>query len=250
MTPRGETFDALNPATSERLVSLPICDAGTVDEAVAKARQIFESGAWSHMEPTARKNVLIRLTKLMRRELRELAVMESLDSGKPVAEIEAVDLPETLHCLEWYAELADKRYDEVAPTGDDAVALVVREPVGVVGCVLPWNFPLLMLAWKIGPALAAIRDIGPGGHYLGHAHTLAHFQDAFFAPELFDNNSFEQWEAEGAKDVTARALEMVRKLLGEYEEPRLDEGVDAALREFIAKREQEIPSGGGLSEEF
>ncbi len=155
MSPQGARFDALNPANGRRLASLPVCDEGVVDEAVRKARESFESGIWSCMDPTERKKVLIQLVRLMRREHHELAVMESLDSGKPVAEIETVDLPETLHCLEWYAEWADKRYDQVAPSGEDAVALVVREPVGVVACVLPWNFPLLMLGWKLGPALAA-----------------------------------------------------------------------------------------------
>jgi gamma-glutamyl-gamma-aminobutyraldehyde dehydrogenase len=153
LNPGGARFDCVNPATGEVLATLPICDEVVVDEAVAKARQAFEAGSWSCMDPSERKKVLIKLVKLMRREFHELAVMESLDSGKPVAEIETVDLPETLHCLEWYAELADKRYDEIAPSGEDAVALVLREPVGVVGCVLPWNFPLLMLAWKLGPAL-------------------------------------------------------------------------------------------------
>lgn len=152
---RGARFDAINPANGRSLASLPVCDEDVVDEAVRKARESFESGVWSHMDPTERKKVLIRLIRLMRREFHELAVMESLDSGKPVGEIEAVDLPETLRCLEWYAEWADKRYDQVAPSNEDAVALVVREPVGVVACVLPWNFPLLMLAWKVGPALAA-----------------------------------------------------------------------------------------------
>lgn len=155
MSPQGERFDAVNPANGRILASLPVCGADVVDEAVRKARESFGSGAWSRMDPTERKKVLIRLVRLAREEFHELAVMESLDSGKPVGEIETVDLPETLHCLQWYAEWADKRYDQLAPSGDDAVALVVREPVGVVGCVLPWNFPLLMLAWKLGPALAA-----------------------------------------------------------------------------------------------
>jgi gamma-glutamyl-gamma-aminobutyraldehyde dehydrogenase len=151
--PNCAMFDSVNPATGDVLASLPVCDAEVVDQAVGKARQAFESGVWSREDPTERKKVLIKLTKLMRREFHELAVMESIDSGKPVAEIETVDLPETLHCLEWYAEFGDKRYDEIAPTAEDALALVTREPVGVVGCVLPWNFPLLMLGWKLGPAL-------------------------------------------------------------------------------------------------
>ena len=91
----------------------------------------------------------------MKRNRHELAVMESIDSGKPVRDCASIDLPETLHCLIWHAEAVDKIYDQSAPVGDDAMAMVVREPVGVVGCVLPWNFPMLMLAWKIGPALAA-----------------------------------------------------------------------------------------------
>ena len=99
--------------------------------------------------------MLIRLARLMTREARELAVMESLDSGKTILDCETVDLPETINCLTWHAELIDKIYDQVAPASDDHIAMVVREPVGVVGLVLPWNFPLLMMAWKIAPALAA-----------------------------------------------------------------------------------------------
>jgi len=102
-----------------------------------------------------RKDVLIRLCKLITRNANELAVMESIDSGKPIYDCVTVDIPETIHCLKWHAEAIDKIYDQVAPSSDDHLALVVREPIGVVGLVLPWNFPLLMLAWKIGPALAA-----------------------------------------------------------------------------------------------
>ena len=151
----GERFETRNPSTGEVLAQIVSCGAAEVDLAVAKAREAFEDGRWSRQHPSARKKTLIQLCKLIRRHRRELAVLESLESGKPIYDIETVDLPETLHCLEWHAESADKIYDQVAPAGDDAVALVVREPIGVVGCVLPWNFPLLMMAWKIGPALAA-----------------------------------------------------------------------------------------------
>ncbi len=99
--------------------------------------------------------VLIRLCKLITRNKRELAVMESLDSGKTIYDCETVDVPETILCLKWHAEAIDKIYDQMPPASDHHVAMIVREPVGVVGLVLPWNFPLLMLAWKIGPALAA-----------------------------------------------------------------------------------------------
>ena len=98
---------------------------------------------------------MIRLCKLLTRNRRELAVLETLDSGKPIADCETIDLPETIATLKWHAETADKIYDQTAPAGDDALALVVREPIGVVAAVLPWNFPLLLMAWKIGPALAA-----------------------------------------------------------------------------------------------
>ena len=99
-------------------------------------------------------------------------------------------------------------------------------------------------------ALAAIPDVGPGGHYLGHDHTQANFQSAFFMPEFFDNNSIEQWVAEGSKDTTTRALERARKLLGEYQTPALDEAKDEALRDFIARREREIPAVDALNQEF
>jgi 4-(gamma-glutamylamino)butanal dehydrogenase len=126
-----------------------------VNVAVLRAREAFDDGRWSRLHPSARKDVLIRLTKLMRRNARELAVMESLDSGKTIYDCETVDVPETIHCLKWHAELIDKIYDQVAPASNDHIAMILREPVGVVGLVLPWNFPLLMLAWKIAPALAA-----------------------------------------------------------------------------------------------
>jgi trimethylamine---corrinoid protein Co-methyltransferase len=89
-------------------------------------------------------------------------------------------------------------------------------------------------------AVAAVRDIGPGGHYLGHSHTQANFQRAFFLPELFDNASVEQWQAEGAKSTTQRALEYARDLLSDYERPAMDPAMDEQLRAFIARREGEI----------
>jgi 4-(gamma-glutamylamino)butanal dehydrogenase len=151
----GKTFETVNPATGDVLARIAACGKADVDLAVQKAREAFEAGTWSKLHPSLRKKTLIKLTKLIRRHIHELAVLESLESGKPIYDIETVDIPEALHCLEWHAELADKIYDQLAPAGDDAVAMIVREPIGVVACILPWNFPLLMLAWKIGPALAA-----------------------------------------------------------------------------------------------
>jgi len=98
-------------------------------------------------------------------------------------------------------------------------------------------------------ALSAVRDVGPGGHYLGHPHTQENFQKAFFMPELFDNNSIEQWMADGSKEITARALEQARKLLSDYEEPKLDEAKNEELLDFIERREREIPAVDALNEE-
>ncbi len=151
----GAVFETANPATGEVLAKIAACGAADVDFAVQKARDAFEDGRWSRLTPSDRKDVLIRLAKLMTRNARELAVMESLDSGKTIYDCETVDVPETIHCIKWHAEAIDKIYDQVSPASDDHIAMIVREPVGVVGLVLPWNFPLLMLAWKIGPALAA-----------------------------------------------------------------------------------------------
>ncbi len=151
----GQTFTSTNPATGEKLADIAACGVDDVNLAVEKARDAFDDGRWAKLHPCERKNVLIRLCKLITRNARELAVMESIDSGKTIYDCETLDVPETIHCLKWHAEAIDKIYDQVSPASDDHIALVVREPIGVVGLVLPWNFPLLMLAWKIGPALAA-----------------------------------------------------------------------------------------------
>ena len=151
----GARFETINPATGTPLNHIAACDAQDVDLAVRKAREAFEDGRWRKQHPAERKKTIIKLCKLIRRHQHEIAVLESLESGKPIHDVETVDIPEALHCLEWHAETADKIYDQVAPVGEDALAMVVREPIGVVAAVLPWNFPILMLAWKLGPALAA-----------------------------------------------------------------------------------------------
>ncbi|WP_049244220.1 aldehyde dehydrogenase family protein, partial [Pseudomonas aeruginosa] len=151
----GKTFATTNPATGALLANIAACDAEDVDLAVASAREAFDQGVWSKRSPAERKSVLLNFARLLEEHAHELAVMESLDSGKPVRECQTIDVPETIHTLRWHAELIDKIYDATAPVGSNTVTMVVREPIGVVGLVLPWNFPLLMLAWKIGPSLAA-----------------------------------------------------------------------------------------------
>ncbi|MDG2340081.1 MAG: aldehyde dehydrogenase family protein, partial [Paracoccaceae bacterium] len=139
----GKTFETVNPATGAVLANVAACGSNDVDFAVEKAREAFEDGRWSRLDPSARKDVLIRFSKLLTRNARELAVMESVDSGKTIFDCEEVDIPETINCIKWHAEAIDKIYDQIAPASDNHIAMVVREPVGVVGLVLPWNFPLL-----------------------------------------------------------------------------------------------------------
>ena len=151
----GPELVTTNPATGAVLAKIAMADTADVDLAVSKAREAFDQGVWSQMHPSERKEILIKLTKLMKRNRHQLAVIEALDSGKPISDCAEIDLPEAMHTILWHAEAIDKIYDDIAPAGSDAMAAIVREPIGVVGCVLPWNFPLLMLAWKLGPALAA-----------------------------------------------------------------------------------------------
>lgn len=151
----GEVFATVNPASGQVIAEVAACSRDDVEVAVEAARTAFADGRWSKLHPADRKAALLRLAQLVEDHQQELAVLESLDSGKPVGECAAVDVPETIKTLRWHAELIDKIYDTTAPAGPSVLALVTREAIGVVGCVLPWNFPLLMLAWKIGPALAA-----------------------------------------------------------------------------------------------
>ncbi|WP_224992603.1 aldehyde dehydrogenase [Acinetobacter pittii] len=151
----GNTFKTTNPATGELLAEITACNSQDVDLAVAKAKAAFEDGRWHRLSPNERKHVLLKFADLLEKNTVELAVMESLDSGKPVSECQLTDVPEMIHTIRWHAELIDKIYDNTAPVGSDTLSLVVREAIGVVGLVLPWNFPLLMLAWKIAPSLAA-----------------------------------------------------------------------------------------------
>lgn len=150
----GNTMVTINPATGETLAHVYACDRTDVDYAVQVSRNAFDTGVWSQQHPAERKAVLLKLALLIEENQLELAVLESLESGKPISECVLTDLPETISTIQWHAEAIDKMYDQVSPANADGIGLIVREPLGVVACVLPWNFPLMMLAWKIGPALA------------------------------------------------------------------------------------------------
>ena len=151
----GERFDSLNPATGQLLGRVAAGDEADIERAVAGARAAFRKGVWSATKPGHRKKVLAKFAQLILEHREELALLETLDVGKPITDSLKVDIPAAARCIQWYAEAIDKIYDEVAPTGPDALALITREPVGVVGAIVPWNFPLIMAAWKIGPVLAA-----------------------------------------------------------------------------------------------
>ena len=150
----GETFDCVSPITGEVVAQVAASDTADVDRAVAGARAAFESGAWSRLAPKKRKRVLQKLAGLMSDHAEELALLETIDMGKPIRDATNVDVPLATECIAWYGEAIDKVYDEIAPTGPDAHVSIIREPLGVVGAVVPWNFPLLMTTWKLGPALA------------------------------------------------------------------------------------------------
>ena len=150
----NETFNTLNPATGKVLAEVALCDASDLERAVVAAREAFESGVWSKAAPAHRKAVLSRLAQLIEEHAEELSLLEALDAGKPIGECLALDIPEAAACIRWHAEVTDKRYDALSPSGSNVVSMITREPIGVVGAVLPWNFPALMLAWKIGPILS------------------------------------------------------------------------------------------------
>jgi acyl-CoA reductase-like NAD-dependent aldehyde dehydrogenase len=156
---QGAVFDCISPVDGRVLAQVASGGAEDVDAAVASARRAFESGSWSRAAPKHRKQVLLRFAELLRANREELALTETLDMGKPISDSLSVDVPSAANCIQWYAEAIDKIYDEVAPTGPAALALVMREPLGVVGAVVPWNFPMIMAAWKLGPILAAGNSI-------------------------------------------------------------------------------------------
>jgi len=150
----GARFDCVSPIDGRVLGQVADCDAQDIDRAVAAARRSFEAGSWSRTAPRQRKRVLQKFARLVEAHAAELALLESLDMGKPVRDALSVDIAASVRCLGWTAEAVDKVYGEVAPTGPDELGLITREPLGVVGAIVPWNFPLLMACWKIAPALA------------------------------------------------------------------------------------------------
>ena len=151
----GQTFDCLSPVDGRLLTPVARCSAADIDAAVAAGRAAFEDRRWSGMSPAARKRVMLKFADQLIAHADELALTETLDMGKPLKYARAVDVNSAANCIRWYGEAVDKVYDEIAPTPATGLALITREPVGVVGIIVPWNYPMIMAAWKIAPALAA-----------------------------------------------------------------------------------------------
>jgi len=150
----SETFDCISPIDGRLLAKVASCGQADADLAVREARTTFDAGIWSQLAPASRKAVMIRFADLIEEHAEELALLETLDMGKPISDSLNVDIASSAYALRWSGEAIDKIYDEVAPIGHDQLGLVTREAIGVVAAIVPWNFPLMVACWKLGPALA------------------------------------------------------------------------------------------------
>lgn len=149
----GKTFESLSPVDGKLITSVSECDVKDINNAVKAARNVFEKGSWSRMAPSKRKKILFNFSDLLKKNILELGILETLNMGKPISDATG-DIAACAACTRWYAEAIDKIYDDIAPTNDNLIAMITREPLGVVGAVTPWNYPLLMACWKFAPALA------------------------------------------------------------------------------------------------
>jgi aldehyde dehydrogenase (NAD+) len=150
----GKTFDTLNPATEDVITSVAEGDSADIDLAVAAAREAFENGPWKKTDARDRGRILLKIANLIEKNKDELALLDTLDNGKPISETTNADIPLVIDCFLYYAGWADKIHGETIPVRGEFFNYTLREPVGVVGQIIPWNFPLLMAAWKVAPALA------------------------------------------------------------------------------------------------
>ncbi len=150
----GETRPTLNPANGKKVAEVAYCDANDADQAVKIARETFDSGVWAGMSPADRKMVLVRWAEVIESHADEIALLETLDVGKPITDTLNIDVSATVRTIRWSGEAIDKVYDEISPTPSDCLALVTRVPLGVITAIVPWNFPLSTTAWKLAPSLA------------------------------------------------------------------------------------------------
>jgi acyl-CoA reductase-like NAD-dependent aldehyde dehydrogenase len=151
----GRTFDDIAGRDGRVITRVAEGGAEDIDRAVRAARAAFDDRRWADLSPAKRKVILLKLAESIRANRDELALLESLDVGKPIRDALSVDVPSAAKTIQWFAETIDKVYGEIGPTGPDALSLVTREPIGVVGAIVPWNYPLIVTAWKLGAALSA-----------------------------------------------------------------------------------------------
>lgn len=155
----GQTFECFSPIDNRKLADVASCQAVDVDLAVSCARTAFNDRRWAGKSPKERKQIMIQFADLVLANREELALLETLDMGKPITASLNVDVSSAANSLRWFGEAIDKVYDEIAPTADNTLAMITREPIGVVGAIVPWNYPILMACWKIAPALATGNSI-------------------------------------------------------------------------------------------
>jgi 4-guanidinobutyraldehyde dehydrogenase / NAD-dependent aldehyde dehydrogenase len=153
------TFECFSPIDNRKLCDVASCKSADIDLAVAAARNAFSMRVWAGKTPRERKQIMIKFADLIIQNREELALLETLDMGKPITASLNVDVNSAANSLRWFGEAIDKVYDEIAPTPDHTLAMITREPIGVVGAIVPWNYPMLMACWKIAPALAAGNSI-------------------------------------------------------------------------------------------
>ncbi|MFM8448186.1 MAG: aldehyde dehydrogenase [Candidatus Nanopelagicaceae bacterium] len=150
----GKTFEDFSPTLNKVIGEIASGNQEDINRAVASAKRSFDSGVWSEMNPRDKKAIMLRWADLLNQHRDELALLETLDVGKPISDSLAVDTRNSARVIQWYAETIDKTYDEIAPAPRNALAMITREPLGVIGAIVPWNYPMSITSWKLGPALA------------------------------------------------------------------------------------------------
>jgi len=150
----GKTFEDIAPHDDRVIAHVASGDVEDIDRAVKSSKKVFDDGTWREMNPRDKKAIMLRWSALMLENKEELALLEAVDTGKPIGDTLSVDVPNTARVISWYGEAIDKRYDEIAPAPRNALAMITREPLGVIGAVVPWNYPMMIASWKIGPAVA------------------------------------------------------------------------------------------------
>ena len=150
----GKTFENFSPSDGHLICNVASGDSEDINRAVASAKKSYDSGIWRDMNPRDKKAIMLRWATLLGEHREELALLEAIDTGRPIGDALSVDAPNSTRVIQWYAETIDKTYDEVAPAPRNALAMITREPLGVIGAVVPWNYPMMITSWKLGPALA------------------------------------------------------------------------------------------------